>query len=254
LHTFRKFELLYWTGQQNFGDVLSDVIVAKILSDRGHSIREGIHKPTRLMAIGSMIDLAQDDAVVWGTGRLDIKKSKSYRNLDIRAVRGNLTKIHLERMNFTVPNVTGDPGLLVPQLFPGLFKKNPIYPYVIIPHWVDYPKVNRSYAGHVISPLLPWNHVISEMLKGERVISSSLHGIILAQAFDVPVTFVLSSSQPIYKYEDYFQGVGQVNIKDYMSVNFKEGITNTSKILPKLKYDTKPLLDAFPIDIWEKCD
>ncbi len=94
----------------------------------------------KLIAIGSMLSFAKDDDVIWGSGingkLLDTKHYK-FSRLDIRAVRGPLTRNYL-RENFQVkaPEVYGDPGLLIPYYFLNLNVKRtqvlPILSFLII--------------------------------------------------------------------------------------------------------------------------
>ena len=41
------------------------------------------------------------------------------------------------------------------------------------------------------------------------MVSSSLHGIVIAEAYGVPAVLVASSTEPVFKYEDYYAGTGR---------------------------------------------
>ena len=136
-------ELIYWRSPLgvNFGDYLSSVIVTKMAADRGFFLDEARPKPARLLAMGSILHMARDGDVLWGSG-VNGKISAaghSFRQLDVRAVRGPLTRDYLVKRGIEVPAVYGDPGLLVADLLPTRFPPagNPDLPVVYVPYLHD---------------------------------------------------------------------------------------------------------------------
>ena len=92
------------------------------------------------MTVGSILNMGNFDATVWGSGILsvailkEIYKKAEYRKLDIRAVRGPITRAILENAGYGVPEIYGDPGILMPLIY----KPNRVeetIPYLIIPHY-----------------------------------------------------------------------------------------------------------------------
>ena len=56
-----------------------------------------------------------------------------------------------------------------------------------------------------ISPLA----FVRALLGAERVVSSSLHGVILAEAYGIPATYLDSGNgENRFKYDDYYAGHG----------------------------------------------
>ncbi len=148
-------------------------------------------KPTRrLLGIGSILHFANDGDVIWGSGINGKVASGDIpaRQLDIRAVRGPKTAARLRDMGMSVPNVFGDPALLVPRLFKDRFVPTPNRDYVIVPNLHDLPLVTDQ--TRLVSPLWGWNRCIEEILSAKFVIASSLHGLILAEAFGVPARYL----------------------------------------------------------------
>src|SRR5690349_6033070 len=98
----------------NFGDLLGPLIVQRIRAAQGlgRPARDG---RVRLLTAGSIMRMARHGDVIWGTGvnGKSIGAQYSGLELDIRAVRGPLTREVLERNGHRVPVVFGDPGLLV---------------------------------------------------------------------------------------------------------------------------------------------
>ena len=101
----------------NFGDLLGPVVCREILR------RAGIQGPPtrdrRLLSVGSVLSLARDGDVVWGTGvnGKSVDVDPPFSSLDVRAVRGPKTRAHLTAHGIDVPEVYGDPGLLVGRLW-----------------------------------------------------------------------------------------------------------------------------------------
>src|SRR5699024_9551328 len=135
-------DLFYWKPNQgglNFGDHLSKVLVTKILADNGHLLEEETKERKTLIAIGSVIHFAKDNDVIWGAGvngKVPIDEH-SFKTLDVRAVRGPLSREFLLNRGIDAPDIYGDPALLLPVVFPNRFKKVPKKPYVIVPNLHD---------------------------------------------------------------------------------------------------------------------
>src|SRR6266700_1022302 len=64
---YPSVELVWWRPPQglNFGDVLSEIIVTKILADNDHFLNDQTGQHSRLLALGSILHLARDGDVVW---------------------------------------------------------------------------------------------------------------------------------------------------------------------------------------------
>ena len=111
---YQKYKGLRWIYGQNLGDYLSTVVTAKAAICCGVNLR---HTETdkRLLSIGSILHFARDNDVVWGAGvngKIDPSRHRFHR-LDVRMVRGPMTKEFLQSKGITVPEVFGDPALLI---------------------------------------------------------------------------------------------------------------------------------------------
>lgn len=245
-------ELFYWKSKQgvNFGDYLSSVIVTKIAVDRGYFLDEQLTKQKRLLAIGSVLHFARNNDIIWGSGvngKVD-PKLHTFKQLDVRAVRGPLTRRYLMQRGIDVPEIYGDPALLLPKLLTTRFKRNPetAQGTWIVPNLHDLPLMTK--AQNVISPLQPWWKVVKQIIAAEYIISSSLHGLILADAFGVPCRYLrISETESMLKYEDYALGVGREKLQYATSINSAMNMGP----MPLVHADTGNLLNAFPFDIWE---
>lgn len=246
-----RVEHFYWQSSRgvNFGDYLSSVVVQRMLARREFLIDEEVPRRRRLLAVGSVLHFANDHDTIWGSG-VNGKVADDqhrFRSLDVRAVRGPLTRRYLTGRGIAVPEIYGDPALLLPTLMPTRFRRDAATAQGIgvVPNLHDLPLV----AGEpgLISPLQGWSVVIDRILRSEFIISSSLHGIIIADAFRIPARLVrLSETEPMFKYEDYALGAGREGIVAARSI--PEAMEMGPMDL--IDHDPTALMAAFPYDLW----
>lgn len=245
----------FWLKKQNFGDYLSRIVVAKLALHCGFKKRNYVNRNKKLLAIGSILHFAKEDSLVWGTGvngKIDPGKHK-FKRLDVRMVRGPLTLEFLKNRNIVCDEIFGDPAMLLPVLFPG-FNYNPKPGKIIlIPNLNDlsFCVGNTPRNIQLVSPLVHWKRVLWEILSSELVITSSLHGVILCEAYRVPLRFVQPvGGETLFKYRDYFLGTGRDLNKKPSKIT--DGITIKSGItMPETSINLQPLIDAFPRDLFE---
>ena len=104
------------------GDYLSPVIVNHMLQSYGLRQDVIVERTRHLYAVGSILAHGYQNATVWGSGLLNgnTKKARLYlhmQKLDIRAVRGPLTREVLIRNGKKVPEVYGDPAIIMPDIY-----------------------------------------------------------------------------------------------------------------------------------------
>lgn len=237
--------LFWWTPSEgsNFGDDLSRVIVSKII---GREVSYGPLESNQklLLAVGSIIHFARDGDVIWGSGfRENPMHENKFQHLDVRAVRGPKTREFLLKMGVPCPEVYGDPALLMSHLFPEYNRQEPIYDYIIIP---NIGEINCFIPyKNVVLPTQPWHEILNQILKAKLVIASSLHGIILAESFGVPVRLLkMTWIEPMLKYQDYYESTGRPQFKYATSVREAIQMGGESPAV----IDLNPLLEAFPWD------
>lgn len=249
-NAYPQVELVWWrpaNGSLNFGDLLSKIIVEKVLYDRQRTLMDEASQAARLLGIGSILHFAGDGDVVWGSGRNGkiAESAHTFKDLDVRAVRGPLTAAFLQERGIPTPAVYGDPALLLPTLFGDRFTARPVRKHVFVPNLHDLSLVQGW--DNVVSPLQPWHVCVEQILGAEMVLASSLHGLVIAEAFGLPARYVrLSQSEDLFKYKDYVQGVGRASLEFAGSV--EEGLEMGG--MPAIKFDPKALLAAFPEDLW----
>ncbi|MBU1263767.1 MAG: polysaccharide pyruvyl transferase family protein [Gammaproteobacteria bacterium] len=252
-----KQSLYWWEPSDkriNVGDYLSKVIVSEVLSLRDLEIQDKKDKSKRLFAIGSILHFAKSKECVWGSGvnwKLDSAMHR-FTGLDVRAVRGPLTRDYLIRRAISVPEIYGDPALLMPLFFPADLLRSEArgsVPYLVIPHLHEPAEKFGAYGEHVLLPTCKPAKFVAELLRARLVISSSLHGIILAEAYGIPALYLeMGNGESRLKYDDYYYGTGRMTYHTASSV--EEGIEMGGNSAFDLSRIQQGLLGAFPWDQW----
>lgn len=240
MYNSRKDALYYWAGHQNFGDELSLYLVEKMT---GRAYRQADkYADGKLVAIGSLLtwDVMHTDCRVWGTGTLTghaliptqkrwFPINRKLRSLAISlkgkrarifAVRGPLTRELILQSGMECPEVYGDPAILMPDYFSPTSTKT--HRAGLILHHSQSALGNveaLSEAGiKLISIQREGNSQIEAFINDvhscEKIFSTSLHGLIIAQCYDVPAQWVVIDGAAIHddvqhKFMDYFIGAGQ---------------------------------------------
>jgi pyruvyltransferase len=248
LHGIEMFHWQLDDGRQNFGDHLSSALVTKLASTRDLFLDEVV-SPRRLLAVGSIMHFAKTGDVIWGSGvngSVNVDKHQ-FEQIDVRSVRGPLTKSFLEKRGIVVPEVFGDPALLTKTLLGKRFAEvEKTCDVSFVPNFADLPVM--ADWNNVISPLLPWAQVIKRIVASRLIISSSLHGLVIADSFGIPCVYLrVTDVENIFKYEDYSLGAGRNDFRVTTSREEALRASPLSPIHPKLD----AMINAFPWDLWE---
>lgn len=270
-----KIPLFWWSEKvlmgkslENYGDLLGKYLVEKI------SGRQSIFKHSKqkhwfdtgkvLVTIGSILANVNKRCVVWGSGI--ISKSVPVKKATFLAVRGPQTRAFLLEKGYDVPEVYGDPAILLPNYYKP--KVEPIFTIGIIPHYSDYKMVKDWYHDNenVTVIDLMTNDIeatTDSILQCKHIVSSSLHGIIVAQAYGIPAVWQKFSDNLFgddIKFQDYFESVG---IDSYQPEIIDQPLDHNSLEMLLKKYPVLPnkiiveglqkgLLEAFPLEVREK--
>ncbi len=256
LFWYKKHKGLEWIKGQNFGDYLSLIVVGEIARKKKLRIRSDVEGSKRLFAAGSILHFAGNGDVVWGSG-INGKISKErhvFNELDVRMVRGKLTAEFLRKRGINVPEVYGDPVLLLPFLFPGLTRNPRKGKIIFIPNLNEMNSRRNKLSSSInfVSPFVYWFKILNEILASELVLSSSLHGIIAAEAFNVPVRFMMPAEpETLFKYQDYYTGTKRD--LDVKSVKYEKEVRKTSGIeMPPPVFDRSAIVGSFPRDFFQE--
>lgn len=235
----------------NFGDLLGPHVVRQIVREAAlRPSRE--QRPPEVAVVGSIMHMLPARTVVWGAGvngkHLQLPLPDS---LDVRAVRGPLTRAYLAERGVAAPEVYGDPALLLDldSIAPVAPETRPATQILHIANLNDgeAPKMPGTVT---MAPTSPLAEIIRAIRDSKLVIGSSLHAIIIAEALGVPARAVVSPSEPAFKYLDYYEGTGRSNVSfaptagDALEMG---GLTSGPVLDPAL-------LAAFPTDLWGSGD
>lgn len=193
---------------------------------------------------GSIIEILQElsnnnPIKVWGSGFIKPGPENICENLDFYAVRGSNT---LSRIKPTREIALGDPGLLASLVYKSSLQKSS--KVGILAHYVDAknPSVLKAKSNgfNIINPLSSPQEVATEITSCEIVFSSSLHGLIVADSFNVPNYWLPFSNKLTggdYKFNDYCTAVN----RDLIMVN--ESVIEESKAIDDLISNYKEIKD-----------
>lgn len=252
-----KKKVFWWEprdGSQNAGDHLAKVIVEQMLALKDKKIIDKLTNKNKLLSIGSVMHFAKDNDSIWGTG-INGKINEShlkFKNLDVRAVRGPRTREFLIGRGIMVPEIYGDPGLLLPMFFSKeclLNFEEPQKDFIVIPHMNENFNDYKKFEKNICSPKQGALSFTKEIVNSKFVISGSLHGLIIAEAYGIPAIFLDNNSgESRFKYDDYYFGSGR---DSYPIVSTVEEAFNKEVAKPiDLNKITKKLIASFPYDLW----
>jgi len=242
----------------NFGDNMNYEFLPKILPYR---IVPYLHKTMceNYIFIGSIIDEfhVNENSIIWGAG---VKNPKHIDHLikpkEIYAVRGPLTRQVLLDHNINCPEVYGDPLLLLPFYYNPIIEKK--YRVGLIPHFrTSHKKLPEGIHIIKMNQYESWKDVVDDILSCEYIVSESLHGLILAEAYNIPNLWIDISLErkehSSFKFHDFFLSIGQDRKKPYKVTSS----TTENELLDELKeysrvfnIDTDKLIQSCPLKIF----
>lgn len=252
---FEPLQLYWWAGKPNFGDILSKHVVEYI------SKRPVIwSNPSEcdLFAVGSILRNVRrahaspcDGRMpwVWGSGSMGPHRADFVKNVQINLVRGPLTAtlLGLKMEEF------GDPGLLIADVIDQPIEKDGRIG--LVPH---HSQVKSPWVADALTktPKLKLIDVrssdalsvVMDIASCDYVLSSSLHGLIVADSFRVPNTWLNPDgihSTARFKFYDYALSVKRilsnpvnyVDVTDYLStlksarISYEEGLVSSKNAL-----------------------
>ena len=262
---YKRIRLFWWNEKifhkkekENYGDLLGRYLVEKIAQQKVVFTNPNkfsfnpFFKPV-YVTIGSVLGNVNSKCVVWGSGI--ITKNQWVKKAVFLAVRGPKTRERLLSLGYQVPEIYGDPAILLPDyFFPNVEKS---YALGIVPHYVDYDLVKKIFQGNtnVLVIDLMTNDIektTTDFLKCEKIISSSLHGLIVAHSYQIKAVWQKFSDK-VYgddiKYEDYFESVELDFYRpSYFDVNTMEELFVKYPSLPR-----KETLERLKVGLMNVC-
>lgn len=251
---------------RNLGDELNYYLIKELSGKRlVNKFNLFVPKLINVCCIGSIIDsMADSQSIIWGSGAISDNRKMKCVPLEVRAVRGKLTRNYLISQGIECPPVYGDPALLLPVIYkPEIVKK---YTVGIIPHYVD---MKSKYVDVLVSQMKgeakvihmanykDWHDVIDEINQCQFILSSSLHGLSIADSYGIPNKWIEFSDEVTgngFKFRDYFSSVERI---DNEPVQINETTCLTDLLAYKSEWkpidiDLNKLLRACPFKVQDK--
>ena len=199
----------YYARHNNWGDQVNPYIVNKIT---GVVVRKVQRKSSKhLLCVGSVLSTASENSIIWGSGFISNDITLKTNKINVCAVRGHLTRKRLlEEYNLKNDIALGDPVVLMKDFYnPEINKK---YKIGIVAHYKDkdLPSVRKLLelgVGLINIQSDTIESFIDDILQYEYVFSSSLHGLIVADVYEIPnIRLVLSNyvKGGDFKFLDYY--------------------------------------------------
>ena len=240
----------------NLGDELSLVIVKSLCKRFGIAFDETIDQTKHLFAVGSILLMGHQDATILGTGlpyspyfSKGFTHRSFFRKLDIRCVRGPLTRKELLRLGHRCPKSFGDPAVLLPLIYQP--RSVPLREVGFIPHYTKEEEMVAKVGDDAVISMrsVDYRHVIDQICSCKKIVSSSLHGIILAEAYGVPVVYLQDREDALcFKYEDWYLSTGRTSFTKAHSI--AEALTMECEPPANIVDLQDTLLETFPKDLW----
>ena len=182
-------------------------------------------------------------------------------NLDVKLVRGPLTREILVKHGNNVQEKYCDPGVLVPFLYNIELKQKTTQDVLVLLHWETKYKNHNLIKELDAASLKHWDmslhqpiDIMNEIAKTRVVVSNSLHGIIVAECMGKPVLWLTNGKegQDKFKYYDYYLGSGRT----YDDIKVLDWTPNTNIMeleftkLPKIDFTS--LIETFPFELIDK--
>lgn len=208
----RAIRLSYFRRIDNIGDLLSPQVVSEIsrVPTRWFSGGDRPH----LLAIGSILSGANAHSTVWGSGLMFPERIPDQLNpLQVHALRGKLSHAALKAAGKTLPDMPlGDPGWLLPASILRQPAEPKRFRFGFIPHHVDrvHPLFQRLVRELDVADLNVHGDIddfFQTLRQCEAVVSSSLHGLIFAEALNIPNLWIGLSERVLkteFKFRDWF--------------------------------------------------
>lgn len=216
----KKLKFYYWgepieRATTNFGDLLTPLLMNHYCGD-SVEIATSV-KDADIFCVGSILGRVKKNnfAVILGSGFIRKKRAKPLKQAHCYALRGPHSK---QMLGINTPVALGDPGLLMPYIFPKHNQPDTEAPIGIVPHYSHYSKpeldaYKRNPRYKVIDVKSDPESVINQICSCSVIFSSSLHGLIIADAYKIP-NVRLIFDDPLFggefKFNDYFDAVGRI--------------------------------------------
>ena len=271
-NTMKEKDMKLWWFRPNhgynFGDEITPWLFKKMY---GVDIEKpcDLRDENILLGVGSIMRLANKNTEVWGSGIRNIDQQDFDGAKKFHVVRGPFTRKRLLELGMQCPQVYGDPGMLLPTYYsPEIEQK---YELGIVPHLVDREAVKKKFGNFKGVKIIDLDSkdiedIVDQFLECKHIVSTSLHGIITAVAYGIPVKWMKASDKingDDIKFYDFWASLDRqvfheldadrmtVDIERYQPVRMEDidspaALINKTHLIPKGKINPKTLIQTCP--------
>jgi GR25 family glycosyltransferase involved in LPS biosynthesis len=217
--TQERVNIKYWSdGRNNFGDELNIPVAQFLFKDQVCFNQEGLDKNIFLIGSNLGSDILDGDYIC-GVGIHHNSQDINTKAAIPKCVRGPLSLKWIKSKGYNSSGISiGDPALLLKLFYEPLINRELKNKIGVVPHMsnVDYvqSEIGQDDRFYLINPTNDWRQVVDEICSCSSIISSSLHGLICADAFNIPNVWLNIPGQSIppcdentnygdFKYWDY---------------------------------------------------
>jgi pyruvyltransferase len=264
-----RLKAYWWRKVPNFGDAINPLLIrglSGLAADWSDAPGDD-----RLACVGSIVSHAKPGWVVWGAGCISAD-CPIPTGLNVLAVRGPLTWKRLRQAGYQVPAVFGDPGLLMPLVWP-LRAGRIVHEWGIIPHFQEFahpaiaplhvPSRWQRLLGKLrgrevicINPLGSVRKYLAQLSRCRAIAASSLHGLVMAEAYGKPAVWLqlpdgdrkTSLMGGDFKFRDFYHGIGKPHVNPLVvksRLDF-DALNAAAAEWRPMNWDPLPLMERFP--------
>lgn len=252
------------TVHRNWGDDINCFLLKALTGKRisylyVSSLANRLRKDNFLVIGSTITMLTNEHTIIWGAGVIDPNRSLPAKPKKVLAVRGPLSRQYLLDKGIDCPPVYGDPAMLMKYYYrPDVHKT---YKLGIIPHYNDFthPAIERLQREKGVLVIKmegykDWLGVIDQICSCEYIASSSLHGLIMAETYNIPNLWIELYGNLLgghFKFHDFFLSIGHdrsmpFTIERHTALN---DILATRAEYVKGEIDLKPLINNSPFQL-----
>jgi pyruvyltransferase len=203
--------IFYFTKVKNIGDQINPWLISRLFGSEAILCTQ---EQEHVLAIGSLMGIANRRSRIWGTGVLHPSAiSEDIVSDNVYAIRGKLSYEAMQAQGIAMRDIPlGDPGFLVSQIVEGWPQVKKKYRLGLAAHYMDrtHPWVRTLLARSDVADLnvqADPEVFLATLAACEAVASSSLHGLIFAEALHVPNVWIELSDKVLgdgFKFRDWF--------------------------------------------------
>jgi hypothetical protein len=247
----------YFVRIPNVGDRINPSIVTAITGRPVTHFRSAGRREGYLVGIGSVMAGTSQMSQVWGTGVMHPNLGiGSVPATNVHALRGRLSHTAMRKGGVMVGDVPlGDPGYLAPRLLCVQRAESPKFRIGLAGHYVDrsnsiFRQMMKEEGVTDLDVHDPPDVFLRRIAECETVISSSLHGLIFAEALNIPNLWVKAGDEIAggdFKFRDWFGTTRRPQSKPHvLSGGDKAAELAKRADIHESVIDVDDLMSAFP--------